>query len=103
MNKKLLLSCVTAFWMMILLGPAPGISADNLKKIAVFPFDVHSTSPGQAASLGETVNRGVSSELLKSKAIRLVPRAEISAGIKGKPMNDALLKKSPRGYFGRPF
>ena len=76
---------------MILLGPAPGISADNLKKIAVFPFDVHSTSPGQAASLGETVNRGVSSELLKSKAIRLVPRAEISAGIKGKPMNDALI------------
>ena len=90
-NKKWLISFVTALWIMIFLGPTPGTSADNIKKVAVFPFDVHSTSPGKAAGLQETIYRGITGELLKSKTIRLVPREEVMTGIKGKPLNDALV------------
>jgi outer membrane protein insertion porin family len=90
-NKKLFFACIAAFWIMILLGPTPGTSAENIKIIAVFPFDVHSTSPEKAAGLQETIYRGVAAELLKSKTIRLVAREQITAGTKEKRLNDDLV------------
>ena len=75
---------------MILLGSTRGTAAENIKKVALFPFDVHSTSLEKAADLQEAIYRGVVRELLKLKTIRLVEREQITAATKGKRLNDAL-------------
>jgi outer membrane protein insertion porin family len=90
-NKKLFSASIASFLVMILLGATPGTSAENIKRIALFPFDVHSTSPERAAGLQEAIHRGVAAELLKSKTIRLVAREQVAAGTKGKRLNDALV------------
>ena len=75
---------------MILLGSTRGTAAENIKKVALFPFDVHSTSLEKAADLQEAIYQGVVRELLKLKTIRLVEREQITAATKGKSLNDAL-------------
>jgi outer membrane protein insertion porin family len=79
------------FLILILLGPIPGTAAENIKKVALFPFEVHSTSLQRAAELQEILYRGVVTELQKSKNIRLVEREQINAGTEGKRINDALV------------
>jgi outer membrane protein insertion porin family len=76
---------------MVLLGPTRGIAAEGIKIIALFPFDVHSTSPEKTANLQEAIYQGAVAELLKLKTIRLVGREEIKAGTEGKRLNDALV------------
>ena len=75
---------------MILLGSTRGTAAENIKIVALFPFDVHSTSLEKAADLQEAIYRGLVTELLKLKTIRLVEREQITAATKGKLLNDAL-------------
>ena len=75
---------------MIILRPIPGTAAENIKQVALFPFDVHSTSLEKAADLQEAIYQGVVRELLKLKTIRLVEREQITAATKGKRLNDAL-------------
>jgi len=89
-NKKLSFACIATFLAMILLGSTRGTAAENIKKVALFPFDVHSTSLEKAADLQEAIYRGVVRELLKLKTIRLVEREQITAATKGKRLNDAL-------------
>ncbi|MCX5838064.1 MAG: hypothetical protein NTW71_06025 [Deltaproteobacteria bacterium] len=91
MNKKLSFACIATFLVMILPGPIPGTAAESIKQIALFPFDVHSTSVEKAADLQEALYQGVVRELLKLKTIRLVEREQITAATKGKRINDALL------------
>ena len=90
------------FWVIILLGPTPGTAAGNIKTVALFPFDVYSTSIERAADLRESIYRGVTAELLKLKTIRLIGREEIQAGTEGKRLNDARVievgKKTGAGY-----
>lgn len=76
---------------MILLRPIPGTAAENIKLVALFPFEVHSTSLQRAAELQEILYREVVTELQKSKNIRLVERERINAGTEGKRINDALV------------
>ena len=59
MNKKLSFACIATFLVMILLGPVPGTAAENIKQVALFPFEVHSTSLQKAAELQEILYRGV--------------------------------------------
>jgi outer membrane protein insertion porin family len=89
-NKKLSFACIATFLVMILLGSTRGTAAENIKKVALFPFDVHSTSLEKAADLQEAIYQGVVRELLKLKTIRLVEREQITAATKGKHLNDAL-------------
>jgi outer membrane protein insertion porin family len=89
-NKKLSFACIATFLVMILLGSTRGTAAENIKKVALFPFDVHSTSLEKAADLQEAIYQGVVRELLKLKTIRLVEREQITAATKGKRLNDAL-------------
>jgi outer membrane protein insertion porin family len=90
-NRKLFFAYIATALVMILLGSTRGMAAENIKIIAVFPFDVHSTSLEKAADLQEAIYRGVTAELLKSKTIRLIGREEIKAGTGGKLLNDALV------------
>ncbi|MBU4370478.1 MAG: outer membrane protein assembly factor BamA [Proteobacteria bacterium] len=91
MNKKLPFACIATFLIMILLRPIPGTAAENIKLVALFPFEVHSTSLQRAAELQEILYREVVTELQKSKNIRLVERERINAGTEGKRINDALV------------
>jgi len=87
---------------MILLGPTRGGAAESIKKVALFPFDVHSTSIEKATDLQEAIYRGVTAELLKLKTIRLVTLEEMKTDTEGKRLNDALIievgKKAGAGY-----
>ncbi len=83
-------ACIAAFLAIMLFWPARGTAAENIKSIALFPFEINSTAPEGAADLRETVYRGVAAELLKSKSIHLVDRGAITPAVAGKPLNDAL-------------
>ncbi|MBU2262109.1 MAG: outer membrane protein assembly factor BamA [Proteobacteria bacterium] len=102
MNKKLFFAGVTTFLVMFLLWSSRGTTAENIKKVALFPFEVHSTAPDGAADLRETVYQGIAAELLKSKDIRLVEREAIAAAVAGRRVEDALAlevgKKTGAGY-----
>ena len=82
---------MTAILIMVLLGPVPGTAAENIKQIALFPLEVHSTSLQKAAELQDLLYRGVVTELQKSKNIRLIERERIHAETEGKRINDALV------------
>jgi len=83
-------ACITTFLAIILFWPARGTAAENIKQVALFPFEINSTAPQGAADLREMVYQGVAAELLKSKNVRLVDRATIAPATAGKPLNDAL-------------
>ena len=76
---------------MVLFWPVRGTAAENIKKVALFPFEINSSAPEGDAELRETVYQGVAAELLKSKSIRLVEKETITAATKGKRLNDALV------------
>ncbi len=82
---------MTAILIMVILGPIPGTAAENIKQIALFPLEVHSTSLQKAAELQDLLYRGVVTELQKSKNIRLIERERIHAETEGKRINDALV------------
>jgi outer membrane protein insertion porin family len=90
-NRKLFFAGIATFLAMILFWPAPGTAAENIKRVALFPFEVYSSIPASAADLRETVYRGIAAELLKSKNIRLVEREMIAAASEGKRLDDALV------------
>ena len=91
MNKKFFLTCASIFLVTILVWPARGVTAENIRTVALFPFVVNSTVPKSAANLQETVYQGVAAELLKSKTIRLVDRKTIAAATAGKRLDDVLV------------
>jgi outer membrane protein insertion porin family len=76
---------------MVLFWPARGTAAENIRKVALFPFEVNSNAPEGVADLRETVYQGVAAELLKSKSIRLVEKEMIAAATAGKRLNDPLV------------
>ena len=59
----------------------PGAAAQDIKKIAVFPFEVHSRA--NAALLQEALVKGLTSELLKSKNIQVVDKNAIEKATAG--------------------
>ena len=91
MNRKLFFACFAMLLVMALLWPARGTAAENIKHVALFPFEINSSAPEGDADLRETVYRGIAAELLKSKAIRLVEREGITAATAGKRLNDSLV------------
>ena len=82
-------ACIATFLAIILFWPARGTAAENIKKVALFPFEINSTALQGAADLRETVYQGVAAELLKSENIRLVDREILTPSAAGKPLNDA--------------
>ncbi|MCE5262680.1 MAG: outer membrane protein assembly factor BamA [Deltaproteobacteria bacterium] len=91
MNRKLFFACIATFLVWIAPGPARGLAAENIKNVALFPFEVYSTSVERAAELQETIYKGLVAELQTLKSLHLVSRDEIKAGTEGKRLNDALI------------
>lgn len=61
--------------------------ADEIRKIAIFPFEIHTRT--NAASLQEAIDKGLPAELLKSKFIEVLDRDAILSAIRGKRLDDA--------------
>jgi outer membrane protein insertion porin family len=91
MNNKFFLTCASIFLATIIVWPARGVTAENIRTVALFPFVVNSTVPKSAANLQETVYQGVAAELLKSKTIRLIGRKTITTATAGKRLDDVLV------------
>lgn len=85
MNKKNPIILLLA--LALTLFPAAACIADEVRTIAVFPFDVHSRT--NAAALRDAIDRGLPSELLKSKFIRVIDRDALNSAIRGMRMDDA--------------
>jgi len=88
-NKKWLTARFAALLFTILFWPAGGAAAEGEKIVALFPFEVNSTTPQGAAELRELVYQGIAAELLKSKNIRLADRAVVASATAGKRPTDA--------------
>jgi len=72
----------------------PGAAAQDIKKIAVFPFEVHSRA--NAALLQEALVKGLTSEMLKSKNIQVVDKNAIEKATVGRKMDEALALSAGR-------
>ncbi len=66
-------------------------SANDAKKIAIFPFVAHSASEVQGAELRGLSYRGITAELSKSGMFGLIPAETIDSAIAGKALNDELV------------
>ena len=74
----------------ILFWPTRSMAAEDIKRIALFPFEINSTAKESATTLRETVYQGVAAELLKTKNLRLVEKTAIIAATAGKRIDDSL-------------
>ena len=72
----------------------PRAAAQDIKKIAVFPFEVHSRA--NAVLLQEALVKGLTSELLKSKNIQVVDKNAIEKITAGRKMDEALALSAGR-------
>jgi outer membrane protein insertion porin family len=61
--------------------------ADEIRKVAVFPFEIHTRT--NTASIQEAIDKGLPAELLKSKFIEVIDRGAILSAIRGKRLDDA--------------
>jgi hypothetical protein len=44
---------------MVFFWPVQGTAAENIRRVALFPFEIHSNAPAGDADLEETVYQGV--------------------------------------------
>jgi outer membrane protein insertion porin family len=61
--------------------------ADEIRKIAIFPFEIHTRT--NTAGIQEAIDKGLPAELLKSKFIEVLDRDAIMSAIRGKRLDDA--------------
>lgn len=71
----------------IFLCAAAVSSADEVRKIAVFPFEIHSRT--DAAAFRDALEKGFPAELRKSKFIEVIDRDAVTGAMSGKQPDDA--------------
>ncbi len=89
MKKKMPSAAARVFFILMsclfLVAPA---FAQELKKVALLPFDVYSEK--DQAALRKQVGEAVQNELLKTRSVRIVPQDTFVRDLAGKPVNEAL-------------
>ena len=70
----------------LLLINCPRAFAEDIKKIVLLPFDVHSMA--NAANLQNAIYKGISQEFAKSKNIQVIERSVFAKSIEGKQINE---------------
>ncbi|PKN60821.1 MAG: hypothetical protein CVU53_01180, partial [Deltaproteobacteria bacterium HGW-Deltaproteobacteria-11] len=85
MNKKNPFILLTLF--AIALFAAAESMADEIRKIAVFPFEIHSRT--NAAGLQDAIDKGLPLELLKSKFVRVIDRDATINAVRGRRVDEA--------------
>lgn len=88
MINKTRLSKIALFFILCLWIIPQNILAQDVRKIVLLPFDVHSKA--NAVSLRESVYRGLSLELAKSKHIQIIDRNLFLKTIEGKRIDESL-------------
>ena len=87
MGKKLL---SVGIFFVILVVSVFSVKAEEIRKIAIFPFETNAASAAKAAEIQEMVYRGIARELARSKTFGLAPEEAIRGASAGKTMSDAL-------------
>ncbi|MFA4916026.1 MAG: outer membrane protein assembly factor BamA [Syntrophales bacterium] len=89
MNRKNIILLRALFLLTFLLFSASrDVFAEDVKKIALFPFDIHSKA--NAANLRSAIHKGIASELDKLKFIQLIEPEIISRAIEGRHIDEKL-------------
>ena len=100
-TKKLFLAILATLAIVFVLA-VRNVSAEDLKKIIIFPFDVHSASPEKSREIEDTIYRKIAFELSKTKPFTVFPKEVVLNLIEGKTLNEALItslaKKSDADY-----
>ncbi len=86
-NKKNLIKITLLFILCLWIIPQ-NILAQDVKKIALLPFDVHSKT--NTAALRESIYKGLSLELAKSKHIQIIDRNLFLKTLEGKRIDESL-------------
>ena len=92
-NKKIVFTFPQAIFLIIsiLLLLAPNILAEDLKKIAIFPFDIHSKK--DKSYLQEQIYSGISAELKKTGYVQIIKKDAFSKIISGKRIDKGLASR----------
>ncbi len=78
----------SAFFLLICLFFFHNADAEELKKIALFPFEIN--SPGDSSTIQQNINEGLIRGLSRSKQVRIMDPQQYSNLIKQKTPNEAL-------------
>jgi outer membrane protein insertion porin family len=94
-KKKICLTAASIVLLFIsfafLISPASG---EELKKVALFPFDIYSEK--EPAALQKQISEAVLNELLRTKSVRILPRDAFVKDIAGKRIDENLALKTGR-------
>jgi outer membrane protein insertion porin family len=86
--KKFELRDIALIFILLLWIFPQNVPAQDVKKILILPFDVHSKT--SAVTLQESIYRGLSSELTKSKHIQILDRSLFLNKIEGRRVDEKL-------------
>ena len=88
MNKNSLPIKIIIFLVSLLPALHHNVFAEDLKKIAILPFEVHAQA--NAANLREAIYKGLSTEFAKSKSIQLIEGVSLAKSMEGKRIDEKL-------------
>ena len=88
MNKNSLLIKIVFLLASLLLMHHHNALAEDLKKIAILPFEVHAQA--NAANLREAIYKGLSTEFARSKSFQLIERVSLAKAMEGKRIDEKL-------------
>jgi len=88
MSKKYFLIKASILLILFLLINHQNVLAEDVKKIALFPFEIYSKA--NVSELREAIYKGLSAELVKSKNIQLIERGILAKAIEGKKIDEKL-------------
>ena len=101
MTKKLFLAVLATLAFIFVLTLRNG-TAEDFKKIIIFPFDVHSASIEKSRELEDAIYKRIAFELSKTKPFTVFPKEAVLNLIEEKTLNEALItsigKKSDADY-----
>jgi outer membrane protein insertion porin family len=80
------LTATICFFSVLFIFFIPAAYGDELKKVALFPFDVYAEK--DPASLRKQVVESIQNNLLKSRAVRVIPQDVLSKSLDGKQVDE---------------
>jgi outer membrane protein insertion porin family len=87
MNNRILIKIIFMLSSLLLVRHHNAF-AEDLKKIAILPFEVHAQA--NAANLREAIYKGLSTEFAKSKSIRMIEGVSLAKAMEGKRIDEKL-------------
>ena len=86
MKKNGFLTATICFFSVLLICSMPAAHGDELKKVALFPFDVYAEK--DRASLQKQVGESIQNNLLRSRAIQIIPQDVLMKSLNGRQIDE---------------